>query len=485
MLQHNWNLVLGVFFIIEWSIRLFMLFVVPKNRRPTSAMAWLMLIMLEPIVGTLLYLLIGTPKLPKHRIQLQNNSDAHLAQETANLKIDLNSEINVADSKLSKDVEKLVLLNKSLGGLPVFGGNKVDFLDDYQSSIDRLVADINNAKTRILFEYFIIVMDATSEPVLAALENAKKRGVEVYVLFDALACRHYPNFRKLKKRLSISGLEWKAMLPFSLKPGKKFTRPDLRNHRKIVVIDGSIGYMGSQNIVDYGYHRKDDLVYEELVARVEGPIVWQMSGIFRSDWYSETKQFLPADKLAKPVGKTIAQILPSGPGRGGSKNLKLYTSLIHAATNKIVIVTPYFVPDDSLTTALTSAAERGVDVTIINSEIIDKILVGHAQRSYYEEFLIAGVKIFLYKSPVFLHTKHITVDNDTAVIGSSNLDIRSFELDLEVSMLVYDKDSVQKLRSIESRYISNSNQLSYKTWLQRSTKLKMLDNLARLTAALQ
>jgi cardiolipin synthase len=275
------------------------------------------------------------------------------------------------------------------------------------------------------------------------------------------------------------------MLGFSLRPGKEFTRPDLRNHRKIVVIDGVVGYTGSQNIVKNNYHRKDDLYYEELVARVEGPVVWQLSAIFRTDWYAETHTFLSADALAPLSGSMRAQVLPSGPSYRESSNLKLYTALMHGARKKIVIVTPYFVPDDALMTALTSAAQRGVGVTIVNSETIDKILVGHAQRSYYEELLLAGVRVFLYKKPVFLHTKHMTIDDTIAVVGSSNIDIRSFELDLEVSLVLYDKTSVVKLRSIEERYIKNSRQINLTSWLKRPLRLKSLDSVARLTASLQ
>jgi cardiolipin synthase len=387
--------------------------------------------------------------------------------------------------ELTEHNEQFIKLNQALGGLPVMGGNGVRFLEDYQQSIDELIKDINGAKQRILFEFFIVALDETTIPVWEALEAAVQRGVDVRVLFDGVVSRHYPNFRQLKKRLTAAGIKWKPMLPINLKPGKHFTRPDLRNHRKIVVIDGIIGYTGSQNIVDKTYHRSDELYYEELVARVTGPVVWQLAAIFRADWYAETREFLPQDPIAERSGNVAAQVLPSGPGHGGSSNLKLYTSLMHSAEKKIVIVTPYFVPDDALLTALTSAAERGVEVTIINSEIIDKLLVGHAQRSYYSELLRVGIKIYLYKTPVFLHSKHVTIDDDVAVIGSSNLDIRSFELDQEVTLVMYDKKVVQQLRKIEHRYAANSSQVNPYSWARRPFYLQSLDTLARLTAVLQ
>ncbi len=480
----TWHIFVTFFVAFEWALRVVMLFIVPQNRRPSSATAWLMLIMLEPSIGTILFASLGNPRLPKSRLLMQKHADSHIATELTEHNMQ-QAGVSVPTRELTEQNEQFIKLNQALGGLPVVGGNSVRFLEDYQTSLESLVRDINGAKKRILFEYFIIALDDTTIPVWQALETAVARGVEVRVLFDAFACRHYPNFRSLKKRLTAAGILWMPMLPISLRPGKKFTRPDLRNHRKIVVIDGTIGYTGSQNIIDKTYHRSDELYYEELMARVTGPIVWQLAAIFRSDWYAETQVFLPDDPIAGHQGDVAAQILPSGPGHGGSNNLKLYTSLIHSAEKKITIVTPYFVPDDALLTALTSAADRGVEITIINSEIIDKILVGHAQRSYYSELLKAGIKVFLYQSPVFLHSKHVTIDDGVAVIGSSNLDIRSFELDQEISLVMYDKKVVRQLRAIEQRYMEGSSQVNAYSWTRRPFYLRSLDNLARLTAALQ
>ncbi len=480
----NWSSFVAIFVTLEWVLRLIMLFIVPKNRRPSSATAWLMLIMLEPAIGTIIYAAFGKPRLPKTRQLMQKHADAHIHKELSEHNF-LREGISVPERELTEQNEQFIKLNQALGGLPVMGGNSFTFLEDYQEALDSLVKDINGAKKRILFEYFIIALDDTTKPVWQALQDAVERGVEVRVLFDSFVCRQYPNFRQLKKRLTAAGILWQPMLPISLKPGKNFTRPDLRNHRKIVVIDGLIGYTGSQNIVDKTYHRSDELYYEELVARVTGPVVWQLAALFRSDWYAETKDFLPQDAIASRQGSVAAQVLPSGPGHGGSRNLKLYTSLIHSAEKKIVIVTPYFVPDDALLNAITSAAERGVEITMINSEIIDKLLVGHAQRSYYDELLKVGVKVCLYKSPVFLHSKHVTIDDSVAVIGSSNLDIRSFELDQEITMVMYDKKVVSQLREIEHRYISGSLQINAYSWARRPLYLKSLDNLARLTAVLQ
>jgi len=187
--------------------------------------------------------------------------------------------------------------------------------------------------------------------------------------------------------------------------------------------------------------------------------------------------------MPKPQGSVIAQVLPSGPNHDNDNNLKLYTSMVHSAKKRVSIVVPYFIPDESLLNALTTAAQRGVEVTIINSEIVDKLLAGHAQRAYYEDLLKVGVKIYLYKTPIFLHAKQVIIDDQVAIFGSSNLDIRSFELNFELNTIVYDKEIVKKLQAVEAGYVSKSTQLTKKSWAERPARLRFLDRISRLTSA--
>lgn len=185
------------------------------------------------------------------------------------------------------------------------------------------------------------------------------------------------------------------------------------------------------------------------------------------------------------AGDILCQVLPSGSGFENENNLKLFTSLIHAAQKTLVITNPYFVPDDALMTAIASAAWRGVDVTLMNSEAVDQFLVGNAERSYYEDLLAAGVKIYQYNLPTLLHSKTISIDDDIAVIGSSNLDMRSFHLNLEVTMICYNAQVVADLRQIEANYIRKAKQIHLKEWQARSVRHIFFENIARLTAALQ
>ncbi len=474
---------------LDWLIRIAAFYFVPRNRKPSSATAWLMLLMLFPKFGLVIYLLIGSPKLSKTRRKKQRTMDGIIKFAVDEAQ---------ADPKLRKfvhfdatdRVNHLVKLTTKLGGMPAFSGNNIEILTDYDDNFVQLINDINNAKNFVHIEFYIIVLDDSTENLFLALESAVKRGVKVRVLFDALGSRRRPGYEIMKKTLTDIGVEWHAMLPLHL-PGPKFNRPDLRNHRKIVVIDSSIGYTGSLNLIKRNYHRSDDIYYDELMVRVRGPVVTQLHAAFITDWYSESNEMIGEGEasemtlMIESAGSTLAQVMPSGPGYEYDNNLMLFTALIHSANKKIVIVNPYFVPDDSLMIAITSAAQRGVEVTMINSEVMDQPMVGHAQRSYYEELLKAGVKILLYDRPILLHSKYITIDDDIAVVGSSNLDMRSFQLDLEVTMLIFDKKVVERLDEITKVYSKTTKAVELKAWHARPKSAIILDNIARLTAALQ
>lgn len=485
----NFGWLLSLVVLFEILIRVAAFFVIPRNRKPSSATGWLLLVFLFPLFGLAVFLLIGSPKLSKRR-QAQQRVMNKIIDDAVDEAMHTPSMRPFVDLKIPERYEPFVTLNQNFSGMPVFNGNKIDIITDYQDTFDRLVQDVRRAKRFVHIEFFIIALDDTTEPLFEAMREAVARGVIVRVLFDSLGSRRYPRYREMKRTLTEYGIRWHVMLPLRF-PGKLYTRPDLRNHRKIAVIDAEIGYTGSLNLIQRNYHRKDELYYDETMIRITGPVVTQLHGIFLTDWYSESDELLTR-KLAPEItigmknsGDSLAQVLPSGPAFTTENNLKLFTSLIYAAKKRVVITNPYFVPDESLLQAITTAAQRGVEVVLINSAIMDQRMVGNAQRSFYEALLRAGVKIYWYKWPILLHAKHMTVDDDIAVIGSSNMDIRSFELNLEVSMIVYDKKIVSKLHTIETKYLAKSSRVTLKQWMQRSWHKKLFENIARLTSALQ
>jgi cardiolipin synthase len=273
----------------------------------------------------------------------------------------------------------------------------------------------------------------------------------------------------------------------------KYQRPDLRNHRKLLVVDGDIAFMGSQNVTDSTYNLRKNirrgLHWVDLMVRLEGPVVGSVNAVFLSDWYSETDELLTEEvdefDLRQATGDLDCQIVPSGPGFEFENNLRLFLGLMYAAKERIILVSPYFVPDESILNAITTACHRGVEVELFVSEEGDQAMVYHAQRSYYEVLLRAGVRIWMYRKPYILHTKAMTIDDEVAVIGSSNMDMRSFGLNMEISMLVRGEEFVDEMREVEDRYRKLSTELTLEEWLRQPLRSTVLDNLARLTSALQ
>lgn len=459
---------------------------VPKNRRPTTATAWLLAIFLLPYPGLIAFLLFGSTKLPRRRRRKQERINQYVMTATEGI------EQAAETPSWPPWLASLAALNRRLGAMPLLGGNTARLFGDYERAIHEMTETVRGATAFVHVEFYILSFDATTAPFFDALEAAVRRGVTVRVLLDHIASLRVRGYRRTLRRLTAAGVEWHLLLPVQPWRGR-YQRPDLRNHRKVVVVDGRVGFMGSQNMIDRTYdrwtNRRRGLRWKDLMVRLEGPIVAELNTIFISDWFSETDELLQreAQQVVTPVGEEHldCQIVPSGPGFEGENNLRLFNGLIYAAQERIVLVSPYFVPDDSMLYAVTTAAERGVSVELFVSEIGDQAVAFHAQRSYYETLLKAGVVIRLYHRPMILHAKHFTIDDDVAVVGSSNLDMRSFTLNLEVSMMVRGRSFVEDLRQLEEGYRRASSRLTLEDWKARPRAAAVLDNVARLTAALQ
>lgn len=460
--------------------------VISARRRPTTAIAWALMIVFVPYLGALAFFLVGFSRLPRRRREKQSEVSQAILDRTEGL-----------DRVAHRDewptwLGSAVRLNERLGALPMVGGTRAELIDDYDAAIAAMVADIDTAEQYVHVEFFILTLDATTEPFFAALDRARARGVAVRVLSDHLMSILYPPRKETLGRLAAMGAEWHGMLP--LRPWKgQWQRPDLRNHRKLVVVDGRVGHTGSQNMIAAHYGKKKairrGLQWKEVMVRLEGPVVRELDAVFITDWFSETDELLPLDTspvvLPDDPGLLDAQVLPSGPSFENDNNLKLYTTLIHKAEKQVSITSPYFVPDEAIQLAIITAASRGLLVELYVSEIGDQFYVYHAQRSYYEELLRAGVRIYLYRAPTVLHSKHFTIDDDIAIVGSSNMDIRSFSLNMEVSVMVHGTDFVRRMRAIEAAYRAESRELTLEEWVRRPWPEKARDALARLTSSLQ
>ncbi|KQZ11058.1 cardiolipin synthase [Agromyces sp. Root1464] len=483
--------IIGVVLVLaDWTIRIAALIIVPRDRKPTAAMAWLLAIFLIPFVGILFFLLIGSVKLPKKRRAKQLEINRMIADRAEHVEL-------APDRDTWPDwFTAIARQNRLLGALPAMGGNTATLIGDYNGSIDAMAAEIDKAARFVHVEFFIVSFDETTKGFFAAMERAVQRGVTVRVLLDHIASGKAAGAKETYAELDRIGAKWSFMLPVRPLKGQ-YQRPDLRNHRKLVVVDGLVGFMGSQNLIDRSYNSKKNikrgLQWQELVTRVTGPIVTGVNTVFLSDWYLETDELLteeenvpavavPADHSADAL---VCQVVPSGPGYDAENNLRLFLALINSAQKRAIITSPYFVPDEAMLYAITSACYRGLDVQLFVSEIGDQGSVWHAQRSYYRDLLEAGVKIWLYPAPYILHAKHLSIDDDVAVIGSSNMDIRSFSLNSEMMLLVRGASFVEQMRAVEQGYRDAGRQLTLEEWNREPTSATFLDGVARLTSALQ
>ena len=473
-------------FLLDFTIRILAIIYVPRNRRPQTALAWLLAIFFVPYLGILLFLLVGRSKLPKKRREKQSEINEYILDGTEGME-DVSQ-----DPPWPSWLAPIAQLNRNLGAMPLVGGNHAQLLPDYEKSLAAMTAAVYHAKRYVHVEFYILSLDTTTAPFFDALEDAVARGLEVRVLLDHIAALRSVGHRATAKRLTSIGAKWHYMLPIQPFKGK-WQRPDLRNHRKIVVLDGNVAFTGSQNFIDSSYNKKGNikrgLHWKDLMVRFEGPIVAGINALFATDWYSETDELLlrETDPVPRPrrTDPLDAQVVPSGPGFNGENNLRLFNSLMYAATKQVIITSPYFVPDGSMLYAITTAAQSGIDVQLFASEIGDQAVVFHAQRSYYEELLRAGVRIWLYKAPTVLHAKFFTIDDEIAVVGSSNMDMRSFALDLEISVMVRGKSFMADLHALQEDYRAVSREVTLDEWMSRSRVMATLDNIARLAATLQ
>lgn len=457
----------------DWAIRIVMLPIVPARRSPEAAKGWLLLIFFLPWVGVAAYLLIGRPRLPRWRIERLREFIERVEPLRVRFAV---SELE--PPAVPAAYEPSIRLSTDLAQLPNFGGNAVELLTVYADIFARILADIEAARATVHLCYYIFADDEQTAPLIAALGRAVARGVRCRVLVDAFGSR--PTIPTLVPKLRGLGIDARVALPFRW---RKPERLDLRNHRKIVVIDGRIGYTGSQNMVSSDF--KPGLTYSELVARIEGPTAVQLQLVFASDWYEETGEYIGEAAFALPrnAGNCPAQILPNGPASSTQRAQRMVVNLVYAAQRRIAITTPYFIPNQALQEAMETAAQRGVRVHLIVDHRKDQFMVANAQRSYYESLLAAGVHIHAYRE-AFLHTKSVSIDGEVAWVGSCNMDMRSFELNEEVIALFYSRDIAGQLEAIEAGYMRGSEQVELDAWRRRPFYKQLVQNLMRLVSPL-
>ena len=425
------------------------------HREPASRVAWVVVIAALPVAGVVAYVLLGETNIGRRRVSRMREVLARLPNvaETPG--------INAAkfQSEIPERYRHLFRVGHSVNGFAPVGGNVARLLPDSNATIESMIADIDAAQDHVHLIFYIWLPDNNGLKMVAALERAAARKVTCRAMADGLG-----------SRILLTSEHWKALrdagvnVATALPIGNPLLRPlqgriDLRNHRKIVVIDNHITYCGSQNCTDPEFRIKAKYApWVDAVMRFEGPIAREAQHLFASDWMAHVNEDI-TDLLRQPLSPgdpgLTAQVIGTGPTVRYSAMPEVFETLIYAARNELFITTPYYVPDEAMQAALRASARRGVATTIIFPARNDSWIVGAASRSYYAELLAAGVRIFEYQRGL-LHTKSLTLDGDVTLIGSANMDRRSFELNYENNILFYDPASTAEMRRRQDAYLAQS-----------------------------
>lgn len=463
--------------IVEWVLRIVMALIILRRRfTPTTALMWLGIVFVLPEVGVVLYILIGDHRLPRKRIRRYRELIAGTRSE---------QRAAIARSRVRPTLEPacevVIRQAEKISDMPILGGNEAELLSDPWFLVQRLVADIDAAEHHAHLLYYIFAPDKSGRAVAEALARAAKRGVKCRLLADDVGSRDMFYDGELPSWLEEQGVTVRRSLPVD-PIRRRLARLDLRNHRKLAVIDARVAYTGSQNIVDDDTDGGGEALVVDLSTRLRGPIVNQMQSVFLDDWYFDTSEDISSPDLFPPqpvVGETAAQAVATGPTSENESFVRVILAAITAAQRKLVITTPYFVPDEATTLALQMAAARGVEVDLVVPRRSDHILVTLAGRAHYEPCLEAGVRIHQHQGSM-LHSKTVSVDESIALIGSYNIDVRSFYLNFELSVLLYGKEITRQLRAVQNRYIEASKRIDLDAWRNRSVLQRYTDSVASL-----
>ncbi len=480
-----WGLTSAIF-LLDLTIRVGLsLRVIMRKRTPSVSIAWLVIVLLFPFAGAITYLLLGETRLGERRAARLIKGRPMIRQWSTTLQhhppIDW-AEVNPECQPL----DRLVLAKT---GIPTMAGNRLELIESAEDFFTRLLTDIREAKQSIFLEFYILSKGGRVDQLISELFEARKRGVCCRLLLDSIGSKPFLRSR-MAASLRNAGVDIVEALPAGLIRAL-FVRIDLRNHRKIALIDGEIAYTGSQNLVDPRFFKQKTGVGEwiDVMVRITGPVTELVQATFLFDWHLEQGKGEPEDPLTTPLhpgapnGQALVQLAPSGPGYGEDTIHNLLLTTIYAARREIVLTTPYFVPDNALLAALRSAAERGVEVWIIVPKHNDSHLVHYASRARYDLLTKAGVKIMAFGGGL-LHAKTITVDHDFCLFGSVNLDMRSFWLNFELTLFVYDREFTREVRELQQGYLLQTTRYDTETFQNRSFGERLLENIALLVSPL-
>ncbi len=459
--------------------------IVFKRRAVGVTLAWLGLILSLPILGIIMYLVLGELQLGRYRAKRARRLQGLYREWLDTTRSQLGNAL--IDSKSGSRYDAIHRLIDRREGMPLTGGNSIELKSYPNCFFDGLINDIDEATKTIWLEFYIVDAAGAVEFVLNALERAVDRGVEVRLAVDSAGSRGFLSSDRYKalKRRGVRIVELLPVLPWRI----WIERQDLRVHRKIIVIDGRIGWTGSMNLADPSMFNADAGVGQwiDSMIRVEGPVVLYLKSVILFDWQLETgRDLLPRLQqleISTSRGSGQCQVAPSGPANPEASIEEVLLSALYSAETSIKMTTPYFVPGDSLIAALKAAAHRGVEVDLVVPAKNDSKLAGYAGRSYYEELMQAGVRIHEFNQGL-LHSKIVLLDQKIALYGSVNLDMRSFWLNFEITVVLYDRSATASLDALIEQYLESSNAIDLEVWRRRFIGKKLFEQIAYLASPL-
>lgn len=472
--------------LIDWGLRLaFSLHVVIRPRPLSISLAWLMIILLFPLIGTVFYLTLGENRLDRKRAEwvrgLRHQYKFWKARQTP-----FSFHGWPDEHSDSAQLSRMIFLASD--ALPL-AGNSVQLLSTSDAVFARMMEDIDVAKESCLLEYYIWEVGGQADQLMERLAAAAQRGVRCKILVDAVGSSGFLQSPQREAMLK-AGVEIEQALPTG--PWRSLLyRFDLRLHRKLVIIDGRIGYTGSQNMADPKLFKSGLGIgqWVDAMVRLEGPAVDALLMVFVEDWQFETTRVISPTEpqlfasTPQTRGASIVQVVPSGPGIDSEGITQILLNAIYSADRQLTLTTPYLVPDESLQRALVSAARRGVDVTIIIPKRVDSRLVRLASRPALRELSETGVRIARYGKGM-LHTKSITIDGECSFFGSLNLDPRSIHLNFEIMLAIYDESFTNELVKLQQEYLNHSDLLPPGELESRTLAMRFAESCARLLSPL-
>lgn len=472
--------IIGAVLLLFAEVAVLFLAISRPNRKPASRLAWVTIILALPLLGIVAYLLLGEVRISKKRRLLASEIERMLPRPSE-------GSAKAPDPRLEGPYAASFELAASVNGLSSSGSNQARLAADSNAAIQEIVEDIDRANHSVHLCFYIWLTDRNGTRLKEAAIRAAQRGIAVRVLVDALGSRtliQSPHWKEMR----ASGVDVREALPVG---GPLWTllrgRIDLRNHRKIAVIDNRIAWCGSQNAADPEFEIKARFApWVDIMSRWEGPVVHDMQFLFVADWLAETgediSELLQTGEAAAE-GTITAQVIGTGPTGHYAAISTCFTSLVHSARDELVISTPYFIPDEQLLYALLAAGRRGVDASLILPQRNDSRFVAAASRSYYRDLLEAGLKIHEYRGGL-LHAKTMVIDRRVGLIGSANLDRRSFELNFENNILFEDESFARQVRDRQQQYLDQSNCIDLTRLEKRSPLHKVWGNTVAMMAPL-